>query len=63
MFYPNEHRTHFSNAVNFGTGRKDYGNFINEDKFMKSRKSLVGKINALNEDRYRTPLTKIYQPQ
>ena len=30
---------------------------------MKSRKSLAGKISTLNEDRYRTPVSKIYQPQ
>ena len=53
MFYPQD-RFHNSNV------NKEYGS---NDKGIKSRKSLAGKISTLNDDRYRTPVSKIYQPQ
>lgn len=36
---------------------------VGETKTTKSRKSIIGKIAVINDDKYRTPVTKIYQPQ
>lgn len=61
MFYPNKY---YKPSINFESGGlKEYDNFISTQQFTKSRNSLVGKIYALNEDKYQTPLRKIYQPQ
>ena len=49
MFYPQDR---FLNRE-YGSGNAT----------MKSRKSLAGKISSINDDRYRTPVSKIYQPQ
>lgn len=56
MFYPQER---FQNSII----NKEYGSGSNDAKGLRSRKSLAGKISTLNDDRYRTPVSKIYQPQ
>lgn len=56
MFYP-----HDDNHLNFASGQTRELNL--STGITKSRKSLIGKINTLTDDKFRTPISKIYQPQ
>jgi len=59
MFYP-----HDDNHLNFASGHtRDTRELNLSTGITKSRKSLIGKINTLTDDKFRTPISKIYQPQ
>ena len=58
MFYPDS-----SSPGNYEMVEGQKNSLYNSGIRGKTKKSLIGKISSINNERYRTPVSKIYQPQ